>query len=170
MSELQRELKQERPFRPAQEALLAILRTADVLRRRLAEVTGRADLTLQQYNVLRILRGSRGQPLATLEIGERLIEQTPGITRLLDRLEAKGLVRRERCREDRRQVHCHITDRGLALLAELDGPIDAADEAAMRALGPAEIGELVALLERVRCDLVQHSLAAEAKDHAGIAG
>ena len=151
-SALQRELKQGRPFRsPEQEAVLAVLRTADLLWRRVAAVTESAGVTPQQYNVLRILRGARGEPMPTLEIGERLIERTPGITRLLDRLERKGLVRRARCREDRRQVHCWITETGLALLDGLDGPIEAAEHAAMRSLDGGELAGLIGLLERVRC-------------------
>jgi MarR family transcriptional regulator, organic hydroperoxide resistance regulator len=148
---LQREIKQTRGFTsPAQEATIAVLRTADVVRRQLAAVMEPAGITLQQYNVLRILRGARPEPLPTLEIGERLIERMPGITRLLDRLEEKGLVRRERSVEDRRCVYCHITDRGLELLAELDDPVDRADEQAVSELGPDETRRLIALLERVR--------------------
>ena len=107
-------------------------------------------ITSQQFNVLRILRGAAPAPLPTLEIGERMIEQTPGITRLLDRLETKGLVARKRCRTDRRQVHCRITEAGLALLATLDRPADELGEALMRPIGRAGQKQLVALLDRIR--------------------
>lgn len=148
---LQRELHQSQPFRSrAQEATIAILRTADILRRRLSAAVEPEGITFQQYNVLRILRGARGEPMPTLKIAERLIEQAPCITRLLDRLEAKGLVRRERCTEDRRQVLCWITDRGLELLERLDRPVDEADEALTRQLDPSELESLLRLLERVR--------------------
>src|SRR5215467_11060808 len=120
-SRIQQELRQRRPFRTQrQEAGVALLRTADVVKRRMAKVIEPAGITLQQYNVLRILRGSGEGGIATLEIARRMIEQTPGITRLLDRLENKRLVRRERCPSDRRQVLCWITDPGLKLLGELD--------------------------------------------------
>ncbi len=148
---LQAEIKQGRPFRgPAEEATIAILRTADVVRRRLSGVIEPKGITLQQYNVLRILRGSHPEPLPTLEIGERLIEQTPGITRLLDRLESKGFVRRERSEEDRRLVLTHIEKPGLALLADLDEAVDRADGEAVGTLDAHEIAQLTAILERVR--------------------
>lgn len=150
-SRLQREIKQTKPFRSAaQEAAIGLLRTADLVRRRIESVTQTADVTQQQYNVLRILRGAGPEGLPTLEIGERMIEQAPGVTRLLDRLEAKGLVRRERCKHDRRQVLCHITPDGLALLASLDQPIEDADESALAGLTKAETKTLIALLDKIR--------------------
>lgn len=150
-SALQREIGQTRPFGSrAQEATIAILRTADVVRRRLASAVEPYGVTLQQYNVLRILRGSHPDPLPTLEIGERLIERMPGITRLLDRLEEKGLVRRERCADDRRLVHCWITSEGLSLLVEMDSEVDQADDGAVSALTAEQADVLVGLLERVR--------------------
>src|SRR6476469_10714438 len=106
------------------------MRTADLLRRLIGAVVEPRGITAQQYNVMRILRGAGEQGLPTLEIAERMIEQTPGITRLIDRLEAKKLVARERCATDRRQVFCRITAAGLALLAKLDEPVrDIAGEA-----------------------------------------
>lgn len=148
---LQRELRQERPFRTrAAEATIAILRTADVIRGRMAEVIEPAGVTLQQYNVLRILRGSYPDPLATLEIGDRLIERVPGVTRLLDRLEEKRLVRRERCPDDRRKVHCWITEAGLALLAGLDEAVDAADNECVTGLSEGQLQLLIESLERIR--------------------
>jgi DNA-binding MarR family transcriptional regulator len=148
---LQREIGQKRPFRTAaQEATISILRTADVVRRRLVEVVEPHGVTLQQYNVLRILRGKHPDPLPTLEIGERLIERMPGITRLLDRLEEKALVRRERCSGDRRLVHCWIMPAGLELLATMDGAMDRADDDAVAELDRGELATLTSLLERVR--------------------
>ena len=94
-SRIQAEIKQKKPFRSRQqEAGLALLRTADVVRRRIARVIEPHGVTLQQYNVLRILGGAGKEGMPTLEIAGRMIERTPGITRLLDRLEAKRLVRR----------------------------------------------------------------------------
>ena len=82
------DIKQTRPFASSgQEATIALLRTADVVRRRVSRVVEREGATLQQYNVLRILRGAPA-PLSALEIAERLIEETPGVSRLIDRLEA----------------------------------------------------------------------------------
>ena len=148
---LQRELRQNTPFRSAaQEATISVLRTADVVRRRLSGVIEPHGITLQQYNVLRILRGAGARPLTTSDIGERLIEQTPGVTRLLDRLEAKGLIRRERSADDRRVVNSWISESGGRLLQEMDAAIDSADEEAVGSLTEEEISQLVRLLEQVR--------------------
>lgn len=153
---LQEEIRQTRPFRtPAQEASLALLRTTDLLRRVATVRLTAHDLTLQQYNVLRILRGAKG-PLPTLEIADRMLEQAPGITRLVDRLEAKGLVERVPCKTDRRQVHCHITPNGLSLLATLDPVIDGADGLLDRVLTKSQLDQLIATL-----DIAREALAAD---------
>lgn len=148
---LQAEIKQTRPFAShAEEAAIAILRTADRLRQHYAAVIEPHGITTQQYNVLRILRGAHPDPLPTLEIGQRLIQHDPGITRLLDRLVDKGLVTRARCAHDRRLVHCRITEAGLALLGALDPLVAAADLGAIGDLDDREAVELTALLDRVR--------------------
>ena len=82
-----------------------------------------------------------------------MIERTPGVTRLIDRMERKGWVTRERCTEDRRRVWCRITDAGLDLLTSLDRPIDAVDDAMNRALEEEEILELIGYLDRLRAHL-----------------
>jgi MarR family transcriptional regulator, organic hydroperoxide resistance regulator len=107
-------------------------------------------ITGQQYNVLRILRGAEPDGLPTLTIARRMIERAPGITRMIDRLEAKGLVARERRGEDRRCVHCRITRTGLELLRALDAPVSTAERAAFDVLTDREMANLTALLERVR--------------------
>ena len=126
--------------------VIAVLHTADRLRRSGEALLAPHDITLQQFNVLRILRGARPEGLCTLMIAQRMIEQTPGITRLIDRLEKKGLVRRVRSEEDRRQVWCRITPAGERLLARLDNPVEEFDRAAVRGLSPADQERLTALL------------------------
>jgi DNA-binding MarR family transcriptional regulator len=153
-SRLQSELKQSKPFvSKAAEATISLVRTADLIRRNLANVMGAYDLTTQQFNVLRILRGAGEQGLPTLEIAERMIEQTPGITRLIDRLESKQLVLRVRCLTDRRQVFCHITAQGLALLEELDAPVRDAQDLSLSSMSKSELEQLVHLLDRARTAL-----------------
>ncbi len=148
---LQRDLRQRRPFKsPAHEAVVGLLHTADVVRRRLADVVEPAGITVQQFNVLRILRGAGDEGLPTLEVAARMIEQMPGITRLLDRLEAKKLVRRQRCERDRRQHLCCITPAGRAVLDHLDGPVRQAGEAALSELASPERQKLIRLLDAVR--------------------
>ena len=151
MSQLQREIRQGKPFRSrGQEVVVALLRTADLVRRAVSQAVETHDITLQQYNVLRILRGAGEKGLPTLEIADRMIEHAPGVTRLLDRLEAKGLVRRERCREDRRQVLCWLTPAGLELVERLDEPVDNADVEAVAQLTPEDQEKLLRLLDAVR--------------------
>jgi MarR family transcriptional regulator, organic hydroperoxide resistance regulator len=151
MSPLQKEIRQGKPFRSrGQEVVVALIRTADLVRRVVGRVLEPYDITVQQYNVLRILRGAGEQGLPTLEIGERMVEHAPGVTRLLDRLEVKGLVRRQRCPEDRRQVLCWLTPAGTELVERLDDPVDSADAEAVAMLGPEEQERLLRLLDAVR--------------------
>ena len=148
------EIKQTRPFKTQrEEASVALLRTADLMRRNIAVVVEAHGITGQQYNVMRILRGAGERGLPTLEIAERMIEQTPGITRLIDRLEAKKFVSRERCPTDRRQIFCRITKTGLALVNALDEPIRVAEEKALADLDARELKSLVNLLDRTRDSL-----------------
>src|ERR1700758_2413495 len=140
---LREEIRQTKPFSsPAQEAILGLYRTADLLQRTFAQIVEPRDISLQQYNVLRILRGAGKQGTPTLDIADRMVEKTPGITRLLDKLENKHLVRRKRCPEDRRQVLCWITDAGLRLLADLDEPLTESGKEAMKSLVTTQIHEL----------------------------
>lgn len=154
MGRLQRELRQNRPFQStAHEAVVGLIRTADMVRRHMTTLVEPHGITLQQFNVLRILRGadSEGRDgVPTLEIGERMIEQTPGITRLLDRLEAKELVRRQRCPKDRRQHLCWITPKGLTLLQKLDEASLQSHEESMKGLKAKDRVAFVRLLEAVR--------------------
>ncbi|MGC2724552.1 MAG: MarR family transcriptional regulator [Candidatus Acidiferrales bacterium] len=133
-----------------QDALVSILRTANYLSRFCSPVFDQHGITWQQYNVLRILRGAGLGGLPTLDIAGRMIEQAPGITRLLDRLEGKKLVRRERPSDNRRQVLCYITKPGLDLLQELDTPVRNQENQALRRLNESEIEELIRLLELAR--------------------
>lgn len=130
-----------------------ILRTSAALIRRLSELLEPFGITLQQYNVLRILRGAH-EPLPTMTIGQRMIEETPGITRLLDRLESKGLVTRARHRDDRRQVLCTITDPGLELLRQLDEPVQQFNDRSTSALPVNELRLLTSLLDQIRKDII----------------
>lgn len=153
MSPLQKEIRQGKPFRSrGQEVVVALIRTADLVRRAVGRVVEPYDITVQQYNVLRILRGAGEQGLPTLEIAGRMVEHAPGVTRLLDRLEAKSLVRRERCPEDRRQVLCWLTASGTDLVERLDEPVDSADAEAVAMLSPEDQERLLRLLDAVRSE------------------
>jgi DNA-binding MarR family transcriptional regulator len=148
---LQAEIAQRRPFHSLKaEVAVSILRTAALIERHFAQVVARTGVTVQQYNVLRILRGAGDEGLPTLVIRDRMIHAAPGITRLLDKLEKAGLARRERCSPDRRQVFCYITEQGLTVLEQLDEEMRLADEVAVGDLSEPEQRQLIKLLEGVR--------------------
>ena len=150
-SALQQELRQKRPFQsPAHEAVVALMRTADLVRRQITALVEPYGITPQQFNVLRILRGAAADGLPTLEVADRMIEQTPGVTRLLDRLEAKELVRRQRCPKDRRQHLCWIAPKGLAVLQKLDAVSVRAQEETMKGLRAKDRVTFIRLLAAIR--------------------
>ena len=150
-SSLQRELRQRRPFASrGVESVIAVLRTADLLRRRLSQASAPHGITFQQYNVLRILRGAGEDGLPTLAIAERMVEQTPGVTRLVDRLVAKGLAARGRAVSDGRVVLCRLTAEGRSLLGRLDPEMEAAAEAGVAMLRGKEKTSLLQLLAAIR--------------------
>lgn len=151
---LREEIRQSKPFQSkSQEAYLALVRTADDSKRYMGQVLEQEGVTLQQYNVLRILRGAGDEGLPTLAVAERMIERTPGVTRLIDRMERKGWVTRERCTQDRRRVWCTITTSGLDLLDRLDVPVGRMDDALGGALSDDETVELIGYLDRMRAHL-----------------
>jgi DNA-binding MarR family transcriptional regulator len=129
---------------------LDLLRTSDVLSRRIDYVLKNADLSSNQYNVLRILRGAP-EGLACGEIGSRMITRDPDITRLLDRLEKRALISRCRESKDRRMVLTRITPAGLKLLAELDEPVQQAHRGQLGHMGKERLKALSELL-RVSLD------------------
>jgi DNA-binding MarR family transcriptional regulator len=150
-SKAQAELKQTRPLATAEaEAYVNILRTADKLARPVEQVLDSAGLSSPQYNVLRILRGAGAEGLACREIGERMIARDPDITRLLDRLEKRGLIRRARDQRDRRVITTRITKQGLRILKDLDGPVRATHQRQFGHMSRRKLVELIRLLEEAR--------------------
>lgn len=127
-----------------------LLSTADRIKTLFETVCAPFDITGQQYNVLRILRGAEPHGLPTLTIADRVIEETPGITRMIDRLESKGLVTREIRPHDRRCVYCRITRKGLKLLRLLDVPVEEFNKQAFRGLSAKELQQMVELLLKTR--------------------
>lgn len=125
------------------DSYLAILRTADLLRRQSADVLKGHGLTLAQYNVLRILRGAGSEGHLTGEIGARLVVQEPDVPRLIDRLEQKGWVTRRREVEDRRCVRVHLTKTGRTLVDGLDAPILAMHRRQFAALSASRLQSLL---------------------------
>jgi DNA-binding MarR family transcriptional regulator len=148
---LREEIQQQKPFESLeQEAVLNVLHTADVLLQRVTAVLKPFKLSHSQYNVLRILRGAGPEGLACREIGERMITRDPDITRLLDRLEARGLLTRTRDQKDRRVITARITSEGRRLLEALDQPIAEIDRQPLQHLGEQRLRTLIQLLELAR--------------------
>lgn len=151
VTKLQKELKQTKPFASLEEeVILNLARTAEYAGSRTGEVFKRADLTPTQYNALRILRGAGQEGLTCGEISERMVTKDSDITRLLDRLERRGLITRERPESNRRLVITRITDEGLRLLAELDAPVQENHRRLLGHLGRQRLKALNELLESIR--------------------
>ncbi len=144
----------KKPRKPAssleQDAYLSLLRTADALARGAEEVIKPVGLSGTQYNILRILRGAGAQGLCCHEAAERMLTHDPDITRLLDRLEKRGLIVRARASSDRRVITAQITPEGLRVLAKLDKPIEECHRRQFGHLGPWRLAQLIELLNSAR--------------------
>ena len=164
-SNIYAEIRQGKPFaRPEPELAVVLLRTGDVLHHSIDRALSPHGVTNEQYNALRILRGAGEEGQPTLEIARRLISRSPNITRLVDKLIEKGLARRDRSAQDRRQAVVRITPAGLKLTAQCDRAIDSV-LGKLRCLSDAEMKTAVGLLDRIRgavaVSTVQESLRAE---------
>ncbi len=135
---------------PQQEAYLSLWRTYDRLRMLEDELFLQHDLTAQQYNALRLLKAEHPATLPTLVLASRLVSHAPDITRLVDRLQERGLVARQRMPDNRRVVQVGITDVGLALLKELEQPVRECHLKQLGHLSPAQLQALVELLRTAR--------------------
>lgn len=151
---LQHELGKRQPFNcPEEEAFLGIIRTADVLHRTAAEMFKPHDLSPTQYNVLRILRGTCPAGTSGLPCGaiaDHMLTKDPDMTRLLDRLEKRGLISRARAEQDRRVVRTCITEKGLSVLAELDPLIADCHRKHLGHMDEQRLRQLIDLLETAR--------------------
>ena len=144
---IQAEIKQAKPFSSLEEdALLSLQRTADQLQWRIFKLLKPYGVSPTQYNALRILRGAKEQGRSCSEIAERMINRDPDITRLIDRLERRGLVQRAREKKDRRVVTARITPAGLELLKELDRPVEEFNRKMLGHLGEQKLKRLIKLL------------------------
>lgn len=147
---LQRALLKQRAFDSVeQEATLNLLRTGDQIQNQFGRLFRRYGLTFSQYNVLRILRGE-GKAMSCLEIARRMVQVVPAMTGLLDRLERRGLVQRDRDVEDRRVVRITLTKEGGKLLGTLDEPVLGLHRRLLGHLSQRELRDLNRLLEKAR--------------------
>ena len=148
---IQEEIRQSKPLGSLEEeAYLNLQRTATVLADEIADLLRSHDLTPSQYNVLRILRGAGEKGLTASDIGERMITRDPDVTRLVDRLEKRGLVERWRCGHDRRVVWTRIAPAGQELIEPLDGLLHELHVAQLAHLGADRLRALTGLLETAR--------------------
>ncbi len=125
---IEKEIHQEKFSSSGQKAMLNILFTYGWLTEKMKNILAPEDITTQQYNILRILRGSAPQPLSTLQIRERMLDRMSDTSRIVDRLLAKQLVKKVICSKDRRLVDVTITDKGQTLLKKLDVQVKRIDE------------------------------------------
>jgi DNA-binding MarR family transcriptional regulator len=144
---LSRRIQQSRFESPSQRAMLSLLVVAGAVSQRLADACARHGITLDQYNVLRILRGVYPDGHPRYEIVDRLINRAPDVTRLLDRLQRQGLVERARAEQDRRLSISRITQAGLELLREMQPEVEALHAEFGARLQPAELEELARLCD-----------------------
>jgi DNA-binding MarR family transcriptional regulator len=148
---LHEQIRQPKPFRSVEaEAYLNVLRTSAVLLAEVVELLRPHEITQPQYNVLRILRGAGEAGLPSGEIGDRMVSREPDMTRLLDRLETRGLVARHRGPADRRVVTARLTGEGRRLVDGLDVPVQETHARQLGHLAEGELHTLIALLERAR--------------------
>lgn len=147
---LQQELKKRGPFASVeQEAMLSVMKTSDLLENRVARLLRQYDLTLSQYNILRILRGE-GKPMPCLEIASRMIQVAPAITRVVEQLVDRQLVLKDQSPEDRRVYLVEITESAKSLLRTLDDPIDEMHKSLLGHVSERDLKGLVRVLGRVR--------------------
>jgi len=148
---LKEEIRQTKAIRLLEEeASLNIVRTADVLMAKVMEVLKPYGLSATQYNVLRILRGAGAAGATCKDVASRMLTRDPDITRLMDRLEKRGLLTRDRAKEDRRFVATRLTAAGLDMVNQLDGPIERMHRRQMEHMTAQQLRGLVGLLEEVR--------------------
>lgn len=150
---LQNELKKRGPFDSVeQEATLAVMRTSDLLENRLARLLREHDLTITQYNVLRILRGE-GKSLPCLEVASRMIQVAPAITRVVDQLLALRLITKTQSTRDRRVFEIELTSTASRLLKTLDQPILDLHASLLATVSKADLKTLIRILEAVRAGI-----------------
>jgi DNA-binding MarR family transcriptional regulator len=148
---LRAELKQTKPFpRRSAEALLGVLRTAAMLEHLMGDALKPHGITMTQYNVLRILRGAGAKGLCGREVGERMVSSVPDVSRLLDRMEEMGLIRRDRDEADRRHVTARITPKGLEVVDQATPPLEAVERARFGHIAARRLEAVIDALEDVR--------------------
>lgn len=143
-------IKSSSPLPLAKKTVLNIYYTQNVITEKFNEVLKPFEISVEQFNVLRILRGQKGFPANMFLIQERMLAKTSNTTRLVDKLLLKELVTRKVCPENRRKIEVQITDKGLELLAELDPKVNDHENLFVQNLNAEELQTLNHLLEKFR--------------------
>ncbi|HLO73114.1 MAG TPA: MarR family transcriptional regulator [Flavobacterium sp.] len=143
-------IKPTYPMAIEKKTLLNVMFTQNVISEKFNEILKPFDLSPEQFNVLRILRGQKGNPVNMCTIQERMIAKTSNTTRLVDKLLLKDLVIREICPENRRKMEITITEKGLRLLSQLDPIVDEHEQTFAKNLSVSELELLNELLEKFR--------------------
>jgi DNA-binding MarR family transcriptional regulator len=146
---LKQRLRQSKFEHPQQEAVLSLLVAANAINERLDRICGEFDISRQQYNILRILKGAKGEGYQCGDIAGRMLDRAPDITRRIDNLEKQGFAERTRSDVDRRVVITRITDKGLELLDRMNDRIQEFHDIIRQRLTKQECADLTALCEKL---------------------
>lgn len=148
--EIEKVIKAVKPMAIHTKSAINLLYSSRVVEETITGILKPFDLSMQQFNVLRILRGQDGKPANLSTVQERMVDKNSNTTRLIDKLIKKGLVRRQVCKENRRKIEIFITDTGLALLKELDPVTESNNKAVLNNLSESELHTLNSLLNKIR--------------------
>src|SRR5215213_8705839 len=145
---IEKEINQKHFTSEFQKSVINVIYTSSWINERMKKILDRFDITSQQFNILRILRGA-GQPLSTLQIRQRMLDKMSDTSRIVDRLIKKGLVKKVICKTDRRLVDVTITEKGMKLLEKLDDMQDSLD-GILSNLNETDAKQLNKLLDKIR--------------------
>lgn len=147
---IEEQIKTSSPLPTSRRLLISLLYTANQVNDQIGEALKPFDISIPQFNVLRILRGQKGKPANLSTIQERMVSKMSNTTRLVDKLIVKGLVERVICEENRRKVEISITQQGMNLLTKMDPVVDQAENAITSKLQPEEMEKMTELMEQLR--------------------
>lgn len=150
MKELNKKLKTNANLPVSRQLLVSIFLTNSVIKTGLLSVLKPHDLSLEQFNVLRILRGQKGNPINLQDVQERMVNKMSNTTRLIDKLILKDFVKRTECKNNRRKIEIYITKKGLDKLAEIDEPVNSTEDQLTSQLTIKEQQELTRLLHKIK--------------------
>ncbi|MEI6866144.1 MarR family transcriptional regulator [Flavicella sp.] len=147
---IEEQLNSTSKYDPLKKIILNIMYTGSWVNEKSSVFFKQYDLTSQQFNILRILRGQKGNPINLRDVQERMISKMSNTTRLIDKLRLKGMVTREQCESNRRKIDIVITEKGMSLLKEIDTTISSHEMSISQNLSCVEAEQLNELLNKLR--------------------